>query len=295
MGQVSEGWGSRIASGIRGSPIWADTLRQSMQIAQYITYSMFSHNEPSFDELKAIISKLDSRQVLAHCCSIGVLLRLWTRQGPDGAAYRGVIRRFFDPPIAALILELFPTLQVFSRRQLLVIERIAIESYNESQQWSYGEFGTAALMVNDHLHYGLAGTAVEHEKVMRNLFVEMIPITEDAGSSFLSKLSRAVTLIEEIATSLSDHTDYVDIAAEFQLATGVSLWDFQGGCAGILTKWVNFDAMKQPPSSELFLNDTWFVSSALDPMVVQKVIGLLAADVQSYAEAFGTSTNGERI
>jgi hypothetical protein len=125
-----------------------------MEIAQYITYSMFSQKEPTFEELKAVISKLDSRQVLVHCCTIGILLKLWTRQGADPAAYRGVVRRFFSPPIAGLILELFPQMQVFSRRQLLAIERLAIETYNESDCWSFDEFGTAVLMVNDHLHAG---------------------------------------------------------------------------------------------------------------------------------------------
>lgn len=259
-----------------------------MQIAQYVTYSMFSGKEPTLDEQRSILQKLDSRQVLAFCSTIGILLQLWGRQGAEPAAYRGLIRRFFKPEIAALLIAQFPAFQVFSRRQLLAIERLAIETYQVQKEprESYYDFGTLALMINDHLHYGLAGTEVEDEKVMRNLFVEMIPITEDAGSSIFAKTARFTTLIEEIAPLLNSHPDFLDIEAAFRDVTGIALSEFQASCAAMLTKWVQFDVSQQTPPMEIFLTEGWFDSTALHRTTVQSVLNLLSADVNFYVDAF---------
>jgi hypothetical protein len=184
---------------------------------------------------------------------------------------------------------LFPAYQVFSRRQLLLIQRYAIESGQSHPELSEANaahaFGVIALMVNDHLHFGLAGTETENEKVMRNLFVEMIPISEDVGSNVYAKLTRAATLMEEIAPTLSSHNDYIDLADAFYKRTDVRLSEFHATCFAILSKWVNKVRGPIKPN-DVFLQEVWLKDSNLDKSAVSRIFSALSADINQYKEEF---------
>lgn len=129
---------------------------------------------------------------------------------------------------------------VFHRRQLLLITKLAVLHCPKVgvDLWkaSPGLFGTILLMTSDHFHYDLSAQAGsdEFDRVKR-LFAEFIPVGEGAGFRAEYKIVRA-HLMAAHADRLRNNPEFIDIAAEFQNAKGLSVSDYETLCFALFAK-----------------------------------------------------------
>jgi hypothetical protein len=132
---------------------------------------------------------------------------------------------------------------VFHRRQLLFLMKLAIEHCpvvgRDVLETPPGPFGTILLMANDHLHHRLVpfpeAEGDDFDKISR-LVAEFLPVTEYGGFTVGNKLTRAFLMMTKYSAQLREHPDYIDVPAEYERMTGISLRDYQVLTIGLMAR-----------------------------------------------------------
>jgi hypothetical protein len=94
------------------------------------------------------------------------------------------------------------------------------------------------LMANDHFHYGFtAETSLDELDKVERLLAEFVPVNEDAGFRVEHKIVRAHLMLHKYPNELREHPEFVDIAREFEVATNISLADYEALCFGLFVKY----------------------------------------------------------
>jgi len=216
-----------------------------MIFAIYATYEQMHGRKSTVEELIRLLRRFSRESVLYVCAVTGIILKLWERGGWERANYDVLIDGAFEfirgdwYKFAARLAE--PEL-VCHRRQLLFLMKLAIEhcfaTGDDLLKARPGLFGTMLLMANDHFHYGLVpggDDAGELEKVSR-LAAEFIPVNEYSGFRIENKLTRAHLMMTRYTNRLRGHADFIDIAVEYEKATGVSLLDYEALSFGLFSR-----------------------------------------------------------
>src|SRR5438270_9037931 len=217
-----------------------------MPVQTYGSYERIFRRTRPHDRLMQRLKIVFRWSVLFTCSGIGIILKLWERSGWEIRNYPILLDSFFRVPratwfkLAAQFPE--PTF-VFHRRQLLLLMKLAIEHCPVVGQDVLGSppgpFGTILLMANDHLHYGLVPLPEEEiddfDKISR-LVAEFLPVTEFGGFNVGNKLTRAFLMMTKYTAQLQMHRDYIDVPAEYERLTGISLRDYQALTIGLMTR-----------------------------------------------------------
>lgn len=261
-------------------------------IAQYWTHEALGQASWDIERLRQELSEFHAHSVLAHASTAAIVLSFWARRYRKGPEYVSLVKSFFDPTIAAVIVQGRESRFLFSRRQLLVLQRLAIETSRReggmtpSDPRSALKFGHILLGINDILHFGLAGTGRTSAEWIRNLFTEIIPVVEDAGSSVLSRAGRSMSLLSEIPNLLRDDPGFIDLDAQFQQIAGVSLEVFRAICTGLISNWIqDLDVLLQNPA-RLVLHRGWFANVGIDGPIIDSYLALLSATVDEFRADF---------
>src|SRR4051812_14472866 len=97
-----------------------------IMIIQHWNHETLFNETYTEDRLRNELSEFDIRTVLAFASLVGVSLQLWTRNHPTGSIYLGFVRLLFPDSVVKTIAS-SQEYYLFSRRQLLLLQRIALE------------------------------------------------------------------------------------------------------------------------------------------------------------------------
>jgi hypothetical protein len=217
-----------------------------MILATYATYEQMHGYKSTIADLIRQLQQFSRESVLYACAVTGIILKLWEREGwrtnydvaIDGAFefIRGdwfkVAARLKNPEL------------VFHRRQLLFLMKLAVEhcpaSGDDLARAVRGSFGTMLLMVNDHFHYGLypfpGRDGVDEFEKLSRVVAEFVPVSEYSGFLIENKLARAHIMMTKYTNQLRGHADFIDIGAEYEKVTGISLLDYEALALGLFTR-----------------------------------------------------------
>jgi hypothetical protein len=218
-----------------------------MSFAVYATYEQMHGRKSTVEELTRLLQRFSRESVLYGCAVSGVLLKLWERGGWDRTNYDVMIGDAFEfirgdwYKLAARLDE--PEL-VFHRRQLLFLMKLAIEhcpaTGEDLLKTGRGLFGTMLLMANDHFHYGLypnpSGSEADSFDKISRVAAEFVPVNEYSGFRIENKLTRAHLMMTRYTNQLRGHPDFIDISAEYEKATGISLIDYEAMSFGLFVR-----------------------------------------------------------
>lgn len=221
-----------------------------MILAGYATFEEMHGRKSTLPELIDRLKPFSRESVLYICAATGMILKLWQRGGWDHTNYDLLIASAFESlrgdwyRLSARSND--PEL-VFHRRQLLLLMKLAIEHCPENGadllKVAPGFFGTILLMANDHFHYGLypfdeKNGVDEKEKVSRVL-AEFVPVSEYSGFRVENKVTRSHLMMTRHTQPLVGHQDFIDVAAEYEKLTGVSLADHEALTFGLFARCGN--------------------------------------------------------
>jgi len=208
-----------------------------VKLAQYGTFEDMHGHKSNLAELIDRVKPFSRESVIYWCAVIGMILKTWQRGEWDQTHYDYVVSQSFDSLrgdwYRASARTANPEL-VFHRRQLLLLMKIAVEHCPEKgielESVPRHVLGTLLLMANDQFHHGLYPSddaqGGEEDKLTRVL-AELIPVTEYGGSKVENVIARSHLMMTRYAKELTVHPDYIDVSAEYENQTGISLNDYE--------------------------------------------------------------------
>lgn len=217
-----------------------------MRFATYATFENLHGRKSTIAELIVLLQNYSRESVLYLCSVIGTSLRLWEGE-PDPTHYDLVMRAVFEFLRAdwySLSYRRGRNDVVIHRRQLLLIMKLAVQHCPEHGldvlQDRPGRFGTICLMANDQFHYNLLASAskgklVDRDKIARVLN-EFVSVSEYGGPRGEKRIVRSHLMATHFSKLLQSDKDFVDLAKEFELQTGMTLEAYEALAFGLYTR-----------------------------------------------------------
>jgi hypothetical protein len=231
-----------------------------MSLQTYASFEEIFRRRSTLDELIKRLKVFSRWSVLFTCSGIGIILKLWERSGWEIKNYPVLLDAFFGVlratwfKLAAQFPE--PTF-VFHRRQLVFLMKLAIEHCpvvgRDVLETPPGPFGTILLMANDHLHYNLVPfpqDRLDDFDIVSRLVAEFLPVNEFSGLNVGNKLTRAFLMMTKYTAQLRTHPDYIDVPAEYERLTGISLGDYQALTLGLMARimsMISLESLRRNP------------------------------------------------
>jgi len=215
--------------------------------------------------------QLDS--VLVGIARIAGLLKTWQNQ-PDFGADRALVRRFLPSyyPAIRRLCEERPDRLTFTRLGLLYVAKHAcrvcsLDGGSVGNDEAAEQILSCCLLANDLVLERMPTPADTIADKAANLlpFSNYVP-----GNSYPMDLARNLLLIEEIAPRLAGRSDYVDVGALFENATGIGPLQFCELAFGAATKFITRVDEQMLDSSPFVLDRGYF----RDAGVSERDVGL---------------------
>jgi hypothetical protein len=264
-------------------------------LATYFAWADFNGGRPStLEEFRNYLSRYSRSEVVYLCCVLNHLLNSWEGPKLRFDTHAELLAIAFPPELASRLVEGSKDHQnrrlVFHRVQLLFVAKEALLSCTESgidpltaPYW--GRFGAAFLMANDHLHFD-APEGMQEGEITESL-PNFVLLQEYSGHNrFPHRVVRAHLMYTRFPEQLKEHSDYLDMAAEFGKC-GLSLTEFESLCFAALTKYLNLDFERfNSNSAHFLLADSYFQTTAIGADKIALFFREIAASADALLSAF---------
>jgi hypothetical protein len=260
-----------------------------MKYATFETFQVMFGRKSTLPELIDLLRPFSRKSVLHTCATVGVLLRLWERN-PHLKHYDHLVSVFFSGILGDCYKwssRQNPPAYVFHRRQLLFLMKLAIlncpEKGQEVASTRPGPFGLILLMANDHFYYGLYREDRVHSirDNLARLVAEFVPISEAAGFEITNWLTRSHLMLTKHVKMSEGNQDFIDISAEYERLTGLSLIQHEAICFFLFAKWstLEFENLRVSPGL-MWLHPQQFRNTALTQEKIDGLLRQLTAETE---------------
>ncbi|MGO4880692.1 MAG: hypothetical protein ACLP59_07710 [Bryobacteraceae bacterium] len=243
------------------------------QYAVLITWRDLTGTEPTMAMLEESLSRFRLSAVLLGITRIAAHLKTWQNE-PDFEADRQLARKFLPTyfPGIRVICAQDANRVTFTRLGLLFVVKQAcrvckLDGKNVENDAEVEEILSCCLMANDLLLGRLpqpTDTAIDKAANLLP-FANYIP-----RNSYPMDLARNLLIMEEVAPRLADRRDYIDLAALFRTATGLTPRDFcQLAFASSIRFITNLKAQINDPATGFLLTPQYFRHSAAAPEAIR--------------------------
>jgi len=276
------------------------------QLAVYETFEAVYGRKSSMDELIAEIRPFTQQSVLWVCAVIVTGMQLWNRVDSQPAdVYRSLLSLYFDPELHIRFIvghwSANPRRVLFHRRQVLLIAKIAIVhcSGGTDARLHAERFGSILLKANDQFDYGLlaglanAGRPPSKREEFSRILAEMVAVGEDASPEIAQLITRSHLMLTRFTDELRQDPDFVDVAGEYQTATGLTLVEYEAMIFGTHARFGEelSKALYRDPGT-LPLKEANFATTPIEPKKVSKFLDLLASNPAKMARELRLKDNG---
>ena len=213
--------------------------RSASQLGVYETYEEFHGRKSTMDELIADVAQFSQQSMLWVCAVIITGMQLWDRiDNQPAGVFDTLIKLYFDRPFHARLLAGFwganPRKVLFHRRQILLIAKLSIKHGAKGSldaRVNAQLIGQTLLKANDQLSHGLlderslpkeGGFPTTREDLSK-LVVEMLATGEDGSIHIPQMMTRSHLMLTRFVEELRGHSDWIDLAGEYETTTGLSL------------------------------------------------------------------------
>ncbi|HEY6248998.1 MAG TPA: hypothetical protein VI685_03500, partial [Candidatus Angelobacter sp.] len=222
-------------------------MNGTTQLGVYETFEDVFGRKSTWDEFVADIRSFKQQSVLWVCATIVTGMQLWTRidlQPLD--VYRQLLSLFFDASLQGRFIAGYwaadPRRLLFHRRQVLLIAKLAIlhcSGEGIDARANAQRFGPVLLKANDQFHYGLladlasAQRPITEREDFAKILTEMVAVSEHSSPNVSHLITRSHLMLTRFANELRSDPDFVDVAAEHQKATGLTIEEFEALIFGV--------------------------------------------------------------
>lgn len=272
-------------------------------VATYFTWKDLNNGKAStLAEFRATLSKYVRSKVIYVCGVMNNLLSSW--EGPMALpeSHAELVRSSFPPKIAEVLIkgskDVNNTRYVFHRQQLLFVAKEAAlfcgeEGVDPLKEPLLGKLGIAFLMANDHLSPIRPEGRTSEQKLLSQL-VEFVLLQEySPHRRFPHRVVRTYLMATRLMKELRGDVDFIDIPAEFEKLTGLSLLEYLALCFGALTKYMKIDrSLFRSDPGQFFLSSKYFRSTAIGLDKVTKFLDETSATAEDFRGLFKNRDSG---
>ena len=281
-------------------------MPSASQLAVYETFESVYGRKSTMDELIADIRPFTQQSVLWVCAVIVTGMQLWNRVDSQPAdVYRSLLSLYFGPELHIRFIAGYwssnPRRVLFHRRQVLLIAKIAILhcSGGKDARFHAERFGPILLKANDQFDYGLiaglaaTGRSITERDEFSKIITEMVAVGEDASPEIAQLITRGHLMLTRFTDELRQDPDVVDVAKEYQEATGLTLQEYEAMIFGTHARFGEelSKALYREPGT-LPLKEANFATTAVDPKNVSIFLDLLASGPARMARELRVKDNG---
>jgi hypothetical protein len=281
-------------------------MPSASQLAVYETFESVYGRKSTMDELIADIRPFTQQSVLWVCAVIVTGMQLWNRVDSQPAdVYRSLLSLYFEPELHIRFIAGYwssnPRRVLFHRRQVLLIAKIAILhcSGGKDARFHAERFGPILLKANDQFDYGLiaglaaTGRSITERDEFSKIITEMVAVGEDASPEIAQLITRGHLMLTRFTDELRQDPDVVDVAKEYQEATGLTLQEYEAMIFGTHARFGEelSKALYREPGT-LPLKEANFATTAVDPKNVSIFLDLLASGPARMARELRVKDNG---
>jgi hypothetical protein len=281
-------------------------MRSASQLAVYETFEGVFGRKSTIDELIADIRPFTQRSVLWVCAVIVSGMQLWNRVDSQPAnVYRSLLSLYFEPELHMQFIAGYwssnPRRVLFHRRQVLLIAKIAILhcSGGIDARLHAERFGAILLKANDQFDYGLiadlasTGRPITEREEFSKIITEMVAVGEDASPEIAQLITRSHLMLTRFTDELRQDPDFVDVAGEYQKATGLTLEEYEAMIFGAHARFgEELSKVLFTEPGALPLKEANFAPTAIDPKKVSTFLDLLASSPPRMARVLRMKDNG---
>jgi hypothetical protein len=282
-------------------------MRSATQLAVYETYEDLYGRKSTLDELIAEVGKFTQQSMLWVCAVIVTGMQLWNRidAQPEGV-FRTLVNLYFDRSLHARLIaghwSSNPRRVLFHRRQILLIAKIAIKHCSGSGMDArmYAEvLGDIILKANDQFDYGLLadlskmGRSPATRDEFSRVVTEMVAVGEDGSPHIAKMVTRSHLMLTRFANELRNHKDWIDVAGEYQNATGLTLDENEAMIFGAHARYgEDLSKLLYREPGVLPLKEANFATTAIKPERVSAFLDSLACTPCTMAQELRVRDNG---
>src|SRR6185312_15636614 len=234
-------------------------------------------------------------------------MQLWTRIDLQPLeVYRRLLLLFFDPSLQARLLAGYwasdPRRLLFHRRQVLLISKLALlycSGRGMDARTNGKRFGPVLLKANDQFHYGLiaelarAQRPIAEREDFAKIVTEMVAVSEHSSPNISHLITRSHLMLTRFANELRNDPDFVDVAAEHQKATGLTIEESEALIFGVHARFG--EALVKKLFSDpgvLPLKDANFATIAVPLQKTHAFVDSIAGDTNTMAADVREKDNG---
>jgi len=282
-------------------------MNGTTQLGVYETFEDIFGRKSTWDELLADIRSFRQQSVLWVCATIVTGMQLWSRIDSQPLdVYQQLLSLFFDRSLYSRLIAGYwssdPRRLVFHRRQVLLIAKLAIlhcSGEGIDARANAHRFGPVLLKANDQFHYGLladlatANRPITGREDYAKIITEMVAVSEHSSPNVSHLITRSHLMLTRFADELRCDPDFVDVAAEHQKATGLTIQEFEALVFGVHARFGEGLVRKLfSDPGVLPLKDANFATTAVPPDKVRAFVDSLAADTGTMAKELREKDNG---
>jgi hypothetical protein len=285
----------------------ANDMNGATEVGVYETYEEFHGRKSTLDELVADIAKFDRQSMLWVCGVIITGMQLWDRldrQPPD--VFLTLIRLYFDKPFHRRLLIGFwskvPRRVLFHRRQMLLIAKLAIKHCADGRVNAMNNaqmMGDILLKANDQLAHGLLEDLPKTESLpstkdeLSRFVAEMLAMDDDGSVDVGQMLTRCHLMQRRFVQELQGHSDWIDLAGEYEQVTGLTLEEYEAMALGVHSRF-GFDLSKAlyRDAGTLPLKDANFSATAIPLEKVRWFLDSVSAGPVAMAKELASKDYG---
>lgn len=281
-------------------------MKSASQLAVYETFEEVFGRKSTMDELIADIRPFTQQSVLWVCAVIVSGMQLWNRVDLQPAnVYRSLLSLYFEPELHIRFIAGYwssnPRRVLFHRRQVLLIAKIAMLHCTGGidARLHAERFGSILLKANDQFDYGLlaglvnTGQTPSGRDEFSRIIAEMVAVGEDASPEIAQLIVRSHLMLTRFTNELRQDPDLVEVAGEYQIATGLTLEEYEAMIFGTHARFGEelSKALYAEPGT-LPLKEANFAPTAIEPKKVTTFLDLLASNPATMARELQAKDNG---
>ena len=278
-----------------------------MEMGVYETYEEIYKRKSTLDELIKDVSQFTQKSMLWVCALIVTGMQLWNPLDAKlGDIFSSLVDLYFDPPLRSQMLVGFwarnPRRVLFHRRQILLIAKLAIKHCSETgldARHNANLIGEVLLKANDQLDFGLLrevagrGELPATRDEYSRLVAEMVVTGEDGSTQIAHLITRSHLMLRHFVNQLSSHPDWIDVAGEYEKATGFTLEENEAMIfAAHARHGENLSRLLYTNPGALPLKDANFAPTAIPHVKVAAFLDSLGSGPFVMAQELSSKDNG---
>lgn len=278
-----------------------------MQMGVYEAFEEIYGRKSTLDELITDVSQFTQKSMLWVCATIVAGMQLWNRiDAQPGDIFSTLVQLYFDPPLRGRMLAGYwssnPRRVLFHRRQVLLIAKLAIKHCSGSgldARQNANLIGDILLKANDQLDFGLLrelagrGSLPATRDEYSRLVAEMVVTGEDGSPQIAQMITRSHLMLRRFANELRSHPDWIDVAGEYETATGITLEENEAMIFGSHARHgEDLSRLLYTTPGALPLKEANFAPTSIPPGKVAAFLDSLCSGPARMAQELSSKDNG---